>query len=132
MYISILYYDHPDHGVCYIRDKSGTIRTWNYALSQAQVRDIVIADMKLNGDDESVAISLLDVDKIEYGQVQISSLKSIKARWITEVYRKANDIDPDDEYTWRGLLLGFLLGAGVPLKKAQDIVLHASGNGWPI
>lgn len=57
-------------------------------------------------------------------------LQAIQDRWHTEVYNAANLVDPGDDYTWDGLLLGFLLGADVPLQQAQDIVLEAPGNGW--
>lgn len=59
-------------------------------------------------------------------------LQKIQDRWHAEVYDKAEAVDPHDDYTWDGLLLGFLLGAGVPLQQADDIVVGAPTNGWKL
>lgn len=59
-------------------------------------------------------------------------LTLVKERWHKEVYENALAVDPNDDYTWDGLLVGFLLGCGVPLRQALDISLNAPGNGWLI
>ncbi len=59
-------------------------------------------------------------------------LHKIKDRWIEEVYDKADEVDPGEDYIWSNLLLGFLMGAGLPLAESYDIVLGAPENGWPI
>lgn len=42
------------------------------------------------------------------------SLNDIRKRWREEVCAKAVDIDPDSEYTWEGIWIGFCIGAGRP------------------
>ncbi len=50
------------------------------------------------------------------------NIEDVKKRWKEEIYDKASEIDPSDAYTWNGLLLGFLLGNGVSLEKANEII----------
>ena len=42
--------------------------------------------------------------------------------WKMQVYDNSAEIDPNDEYTWRGVALGWALGQGMPLDQAQEFV----------
>ena len=57
---------------------------------------------------------------------------AIKDRWMDEVYGNAGYLDPYEDYVWSGVLLGFLIGAGVSADEAQAIAEGAPGNGWEI
>ena len=46
-------------------------------------------------------------------------LEDLQKRWKDEVYDKADEVDVEGLFVWKGLLLGFLLGAGVPLDLAN-------------
>ena len=59
-------------------------------------------------------------------------LKAIQERWQSEVFDKPDDIDSEGRYVWEGVLLGFLLGAGVPLEQAENIAIQAPRNGWQV
>lgn len=39
--------------------------------------------------------------------------------WHESVLPHAGDIDPSQEYIWRGVLIGFLLGFGLSLQQAE-------------
>lgn len=43
-------------------------------------------------------------------------------RWKREVYDRADKVDPNDEYVWRGVVIGFLLGCGFTLVEAEKLV----------
>ena len=59
-------------------------------------------------------------------------LEHVKRRWMREIYDRPEDVDRDSSYVWEGLLLGFLLGAGVPLNQSLEIARGAPGNGWEL
>jgi hypothetical protein len=42
-----------------------------------------------------------------------------------EVTDKAAQIDPDQEYTWRGLVIGWAVAKGMGVEEALDFSLHA-------
>lgn len=48
------------------------------------------------------------------------------------IYSKGAEVDPHDDYIWEGVLLGFLLGRGLPLSMAQSIARGAPHNDWSI
>lgn len=60
------------------------------------------------------------------------NMERLAARWRADVYDVAEEFDADEQYTWDGLLLGFLLGAGVDPATARQIVLAAPTEEWPI
>jgi len=38
-----------------------------------------------------------------------------------ELYDRADAIDPDDEYEWHSLTLGWLIAKGVPIGETKDL-----------
>lgn len=42
-------------------------------------------------------------------------------RWKEEVYDKAEEVDPSDEFVWRGVAIGFLLGCGFSIEEARKL-----------
>lgn len=59
-------------------------------------------------------------------------LQEIQDRWHKEVYGRCTEVDPGGHFIWEGLLLGFLLGAGVKLEEATEIAIEAPKNGWAV
>jgi len=59
-------------------------------------------------------------------------LEPVRQRWIGEIYNNSQRIDPHNSYDWSGMLLAFLCGAGVSIEQAQEIVIKAPNNEWPI
>ena len=59
-------------------------------------------------------------------------LQAIKKRWHEEVYDRSDRIDKFDKYIWEGVLVGFLIGAGVTPAKAKHIAVGAPENGWEV
>lgn len=56
----------------------------------------------------------------------------IRADWNVIVVESGDRLDPDERYVWQGVLLGFLLGRGVPEDVAMDIAYGAPQNGWEV
>jgi hypothetical protein len=56
-------------------------------------------------------------------------METLIDRWVTEVYEKAKVVDPNDDYTWDGLALGFALGSGLSLDSATHFVSMLSSRG---
>jgi hypothetical protein len=50
--------------------------------------------------------------------------KEIKmmAEWKKEIFDKANEIDPHDEFTWSALAIGFFIGKGKSIAQARDLL----------
>ena len=61
-----------------------------------------------------------------------NQLQKIQDRWDKEVYDRCVEVDPGGNFNWEGVLLGFLLGAGVELEEAQEIAIQAPRNGWAV
>lgn len=59
-------------------------------------------------------------------------LQEIKDRWHKEVWDRSAKVDTGRRFNWEGVLLGFLLGAGMPLTQADEIAIEAPQNGWEI
>lgn len=51
--------------------------------------------------------------------VQLAKLQVASSRFLAEVYRRAEDVDPNDERDWYDLALGFLLACEVPPEIAE-------------
>ena len=45
----------------------------------------------------------------------------VKKRWREEVYDKGDEVDPDDQFIWLGVAVGFLLGCGYTIKEARKL-----------
>jgi hypothetical protein len=59
-------------------------------------------------------------------------LQKIQDRWHKEVWNRSVEVDPGLHFIWEGVLLGFLLGAGVELEEAAGIAIQAPRNGWAV
>lgn len=59
-------------------------------------------------------------------------IKSVSRDWIELFNNRSDDIDPDDEYDWEGVLVGFLIGRGVSISEAKDIGCKAPTKLFPI
>lgn len=42
--------------------------------------------------------------------------------WQLQVWDQSSEIDPDDEFVWRGVALGWAIGQGMPLDQAKEFV----------
>jgi hypothetical protein len=67
-------------------------------------------------------------------KTQTVALPQIEYDWLirfkNEVWEQSNKIDPDDEYVWFDLSLGFFLGAGANLKTARKLSNLAIEANW--
>ena len=59
-------------------------------------------------------------------------LKEIAKDWRQDVFDQGYDIDPDDEFRWDGVLIGFLLARKVPLWQALEIAADVPSDEFPI
>lgn len=48
----------------------------------------------------------------------------IVSQWKTEVYDKGAEVDPGDEFIWRGIIVGWAIGKGYVIDQAHDIADH--------
>jgi hypothetical protein len=61
-----------------------------------------------------------------------AELEKVRERWLN-VCKLDADIDPYMDHDFETLLLGFLLGAGVPIEQARSIVIDkAPSEQWPL
>jgi len=42
-------------------------------------------------------------------------------RWKDEVYDKCEEVDPNDQFVWQGVAIGFLLGCGFSIEEARKL-----------
>lgn len=61
-----------------------------------------------------------------------AELEEIRQRWLDEVMANDDEIDEYADHEFDTLLLGFLLGAGVPIGQARAVVGEAPSERWPI
>lgn len=59
-------------------------------------------------------------------------LQKLQDRWHKEVFNRGKEIDSGNIFNWEGILLGFLLGAGLDLETAEEISIYAPNNGWKV
>jgi len=50
--------------------------------------------------------------------------ESFARAWKLEVRDKSQQIDPSDEYVWRGVAMGWAIGKGMSLEQSQEFVNH--------
>jgi len=61
-----------------------------------------------------------------------NELLLLQAKWNMQISANVESIDPGENYCWRSLLLGFLLGNNVSLDVAHTVEIGAPNNGWMI
>jgi hypothetical protein len=49
-------------------------------------------------------------------------IKEVRKAWHNEIYDRSDDIDPDADYDWKSLAIGFFLGKGLTADEAKDLV----------
>lgn len=59
-------------------------------------------------------------------------LQEIARDWRREVFDQSDEIDPDNQYDWSGVLTGFLMGRGIPLWQSLEIAANAPDDEFPI
>ena len=49
---------------------------------------------------------------------------SFSRAWKLEVCSKAEQVDPFNDYIWRGVAMGWAIGKGMNIEQAQEFVNH--------
>lgn len=55
----------------------------------------------------------------QLSDLELAKLQVASARFLAEVYHRAEDVDPNNERDWYDLALGFLLACEVPPEVAE-------------
>jgi len=55
---------------------------------------------------------------------EAEKMDKIVEEWKTQVYEESDAVDPDDQFDWEGVAMGFLIAKGLSLGEARD-VYHA-------
>lgn len=50
--------------------------------------------------------------------------ESYSRLWKTEVYDKGEEVDPFNDYIWRGVAVGWAIAKGMDIEQAQEFVNH--------
>lgn len=48
-------------------------------------------------------------------------IEELKTRWVKGVFNKAKLVDPENDYIWKGILIGWLIGSGVSIEEAHQL-----------
>jgi lipoprotein NlpI len=49
-------------------------------------------------------------------------MKSIIKEWQNEIFDKAHEVDPHNEFTWAALAIGFFIGKGKSIAQAKELL----------
>ena len=56
--------------------------------------------------------------------------ETVIARWKERVKDKVREIDPDDQFDWYDLCMGFYLGNGFEPERARELVGWTTQRGY--
>ena len=58
----------------------------------------------------------------------INNYEIYVGQWVSEVYNRCDEVDPEDEHDWSSLSYGWALGKGLTPADAADLAYHIRRN----
>lgn len=53
----------------------------------------------------------------------------LASQWIDEVYRRAEEVDPDNEHDWESMCLGWTIAKGLPIEASYPFFMFMFSQG---
>lgn len=61
---------------------------------------------------------------------ELNTDENLLQSWKRDIFDKADDVDPENEYIWDGVAIGYFIGKGQSIESAYRLMRLISNKGW--